>query len=81
MFWSITASCPATSLLRLRGRRCHRDSHLIDRACEFVVAFFVVFAHQRAEVLANVIGFIRREDERLSALDSAVGNLLPMAPP
>ena len=45
-------------LLHLCGRRRHRDRHLVDRAGEFVVAFFVVFAHRRAEVLADVLGFI-----------------------
>jgi hypothetical protein len=43
----------------LCGRRCHRNRHLVDRAIELVAALFVVFAHRRAKVLADILGFIR----------------------
>ncbi len=46
--------------LDLCGRRRHSDRHVIDHTGEFIVAFFVVFAHRRAELVADVFGFVRR---------------------
>ena len=58
------------------GRRRYRDRHLVYRASEFVIAFLVVFGHRRAEILADILGFVPQKDKRMSALDSALGDLL-----
>src|SRR5271154_3528942 len=63
-------------LLDLGRRRLHCERDPAHCAGELVFPFLVILGYRRAEVFADVLGFVSREDESFGLVDPALRDLL-----